>query len=63
LAHQDCLAEMEQERAVRGPKAWLAAFTALAAAHRQLQANLNAQLTLDILGFRLQRQGYGYESR
>ncbi|RJR34825.1 MAG: DNA polymerase III subunit delta' [Deltaproteobacteria bacterium] len=63
LSHQDCLAEMEQERACRGPKAWLAAFTALAAAHRQLQANLNAQLTLDILGFRLQRQGYGYESR
>jgi DNA polymerase-3 subunit delta' len=63
LAHQDCLTDLEREKGKRGPKAWFAAFAALAAAHRQLQANLNAQLTLDILGFRLQKQGFTHESR
>lgn len=63
LAHQDCRPEMEQEKGRGGPKTWFAGFAALAAAHRQLQANLNPELTLDILGFRLQRQGFGHESR
>ena len=63
LAHQDCLPDLEQEQTRRGPAAWFASFAALSAAHRQLQANLNPQLTLDILGFRLQRQGLSYESR
>jgi DNA polymerase-3 subunit delta' len=63
LAHQDCLADLAQEQNRHGPKTWFARFGALAAAHRQLQANLNAELTLDILGFRLQRQGFSHESR
>jgi len=63
LAHQDCLPELEQEKGRGGPKTWFAGFAALAATHRQLQANLNPELTLDILGFRLQRQGFGHESR
>jgi DNA polymerase-3 subunit delta' len=56
LAHQDCLPDLEKEEKRGGPKTWFASFAALAAAHRQLQANLNPELTLDILGFRLQRQ-------
>lgn len=63
LAHQDCLKELEQERERGEPRSWFAGFAALAAAHRQLQGNLNAQLTLDILGLRLKRQGWGHESR
>ncbi len=63
LAHQDCLQELEQDQKRGGPKTWFAGFAALAAAHRQLQANLNPELTLDILGFRLQRQGFVHESR
>jgi DNA polymerase-3 subunit delta' len=63
LAHQDCLADLELEQKRGGPKTWFARFGALAAAHRQLQANLNPELTLDILGFRLQRQGFAHESR
>lgn len=63
LGHQDCLPDLEQIQKRGGPKAWFAGFAALAAAHRQLQANLNPQLTLDILGFRLQRQGVSHESR
>ncbi len=57
LAHQDCLADLEQQQKRGGPEIWFARFGDLAAAHRQLQANLNPELTLDILGFRLQRQG------
>ncbi|MHB8070234.1 MAG: DNA polymerase III subunit delta' [Desulfobaccales bacterium] len=63
LAHQDCRQELELEQKRGGPKTWFARFGALAAAHRQLQANLNPELTLDILGFRLQRQGFVHESR
>jgi DNA polymerase-3 subunit delta' len=63
LAHQDSLAALEEEGKRGGPETWFASFGALAAAHRQLQANLNQELTLDILGFRWQRQGLHHESR
>ncbi len=63
LAHRDCLAELQRDQARGGPEAWLANFNSLAAAHRSLQANLNPELTLDILGFRLQHPGYSYGSR
>jgi DNA polymerase-3 subunit delta' len=63
LAHQDCLADLERERGRGDRGSWLAKFAALGAAHRQLQANLNPQLTLDILGFRLQSQRLGHEYR
>jgi DNA polymerase-3 subunit delta' len=63
LAHRDCLAELHQELARGRPEMWLAHFNSLAAAHRLLKANLNPELTLDILGFRLQHPGYPYESR
>ncbi len=54
LAHQDCLADLERAQAAGTPEAWFARFMALGAAQRHLQANLNPELTLDILGFRLQ---------
>jgi DNA polymerase-3 subunit delta' len=57
LAHQDLQPALEQEQAAGAPATWFARFTALGAAQRQLQANLNPELTLDILGLRLQRQG------
>jgi len=63
LAHQDCLEVMELDKKRHGPQTWFAGFGALAAAHRHLQANLNPELTLDILGFRIQKQGFGHESR
>jgi DNA polymerase-3 subunit delta' len=53
LAHQDLLPTLEQGRAGGRPAAWFASFSALAAAQRQLQANLNPELTLDILGLKL----------
>jgi DNA polymerase-3 subunit delta' len=54
LAHQDCLADLEKQQAAGAPETWFARFMALGAAQRQLQANLNPELTLDILGLRLQ---------
>ncbi len=54
LAHQDRLADLEREKQDGLARVWLANFTALGAAQRQLAANLNPELTLDILGFRLQ---------
>jgi len=63
LAHQDCLTDLNREQTRGSRQAWMAGFAALGAAHRQLQANLNPQLTLDILGFRLQRQRFGHEYR
>jgi DNA polymerase-3 subunit delta' len=57
LAHQDLRPTLEQEQPPGAPATWFAHFTALGAAQRQLQANLNPELTLDILGLRLQRQG------
>jgi DNA polymerase-3 subunit delta' len=63
LAHQDLLPTLEQERAAGTPETWFANFSALAAAQRQLQANLNPELTLDTLGLRLQRHGSPHEPR
>jgi DNA polymerase III subunit delta' len=55
LAHQDRLSDLECQLRQEEPKVWFANFVALGAAQRHLAANLNAELTLDILGFRLQR--------
>jgi len=63
LAHQDLLPALEQERAAGAPETWFANFSALAAAQRQLQANLNPELTLDILGLKLQRHGSPHDPR
>ena len=62
LAHQDLMPAL-QARAAGAPAAWFAKFTALGVAQRHLQANLNPELTLDILGLRLQRQGNPHDSR
>jgi DNA polymerase-3 subunit delta' len=63
LAHQDLLPALEQARAGGIPATWFANFAALGAAQRHLQANLNPELTLDILGLRLQPQGNPHDSR
>jgi hypothetical protein len=52
-AHQDLLPALSREGAAGTPKTWFANFTALSQAQRQFQANLNPELTLDILGFKL----------
>ncbi len=53
LAHQERTPELTQALAEGAPEDWFARFTALGAAQRQLQANLNPELTLDVLGLRL----------
>jgi DNA polymerase-3 subunit delta' len=63
LAHQDLLAELANEAAATQPTTVFHQFTALGAAQRHLQANLNPELTLDILGLRLQRRGQLHGSR
>jgi DNA polymerase-3 subunit delta' len=63
LAHQDLLPALERARTEDAPGIWFANCAALAAAQRHLQANLNPELTLDILGLRLQRRGNLHESR
>jgi DNA polymerase-3 subunit delta' len=63
LAHQDLLLTLEQARAGGAPAAWFANFAALGTAQRHLQANLNPELTLDILGLSLQHQGNPHASR
>ena len=62
LAHQDLQAELKAAAAAAKPETWFQKFTSLAAAHRHLQANLNPELTLDILGLRLQRRGQSHGS-
>jgi DNA polymerase-3 subunit delta' len=57
LAHRDLLADLEQEARQGLPETWFAHLHSLGAAHRQLAANLNPELTLDLLGFRLQHPG------
>lgn len=55
LAHQDRLADLERLAQEGTPQTWFLNFAALGAAQRHLAANLNPELTLDILGFRLQQ--------
>jgi DNA polymerase-3 subunit delta' len=55
LAHQDRLADLTAEAAHNQQEVWLAKLAALNAAQRHLRANLNPELTLDLLGFRLQK--------
>ncbi len=61
-AHQDLLPALAREGAAGTPETWFANFTALGVAQRQLAANLNPELTLDIMGLRLQRQGPRHDS-
>jgi DNA polymerase-3 subunit delta' len=63
LAHQDLLPALEQAQAGGAPATWFAHSAALGTAQRHLQANLNPELTLDILGLRLQRQGSPHDHR
>ncbi len=63
LAHQDLAAELAAKAAATPPAAIFHQFTALGAAQRHLQANLNPELTLDILGLRLQGRGQSHGSR
>ena len=53
LAHQDRLPELKAEAASNRREAWLTKLAALSEAQRHLRANLNQELTLDLLGFRL----------
>ncbi|MGD0972145.1 MAG: DNA polymerase III subunit delta' [Desulfobaccales bacterium] len=62
LAHQDLLPEMAREAAAPLDRLFQQ-FTALGTAQRHLQANLNPELTLDILGLRLQRRGQSHAAR
>jgi DNA polymerase-3 subunit delta' len=63
LAHQDLLADLANDVAATKPTTVFHQFTALGAAQRHLQANLNPELTLNILGLRLQRRGQSHGSR
>jgi DNA polymerase-3 subunit delta' len=54
LAHQDHLPDLQAEAARSHQDVWLAKLAGLSAAQRHLRANLNPELTLDLLGFRLQ---------
>jgi len=63
LAHQDLIPDLSRQAAATPPAAIFHQFTALGAAQRHLQANLNPELTLDILGLRLQRRGQSHGSR
>jgi len=56
LAHQDRLAELQAEAAHNRQGLWLEKLAALSAAQRHLRANLNPELTLDLLGGRLQKK-------
>ncbi|MGA7563023.1 MAG: DNA polymerase III subunit delta' [Desulfobaccales bacterium] len=56
LAHQDLLPEIAREAAAPLDRLFRQ-FAALGTAQRHLQANLNPELTLDILGLRLQHRG------
>ena len=54
LAHQDRLQVLRAEVAHNRQEAWLTKLAALSAAQRHLRANLNPELTLDLMGFKLQ---------
>jgi DNA polymerase-3 subunit delta' len=53
LANRDLIPELAASRTAETPGTWFAKFSALGTAQRHLQANLNPELTLDILGLRL----------
>jgi DNA polymerase-3 subunit delta' len=63
FAHQDLRAALRREQASGTPATWFANCAALSQASRQLQANLNPELTLDIMGLRLQHQGRRHDPR
>jgi DNA polymerase-3 subunit delta' len=63
LAHRDLLADLSREAAAAPPQLHFQRFSALSAAQRHLQANLNPELTLDILGLRLQQRGQRHGAR
>jgi DNA polymerase-3 subunit delta' len=63
LSHQDLKPELSRQQAAAAPETWFAKLAALSQASRQLKANLNAELTLDIMGLRLQHQGLHHDSR
>ncbi|MCL4504190.1 MAG: DNA polymerase III subunit delta' [Deltaproteobacteria bacterium] len=63
LAHQDLQDDLNRAASATPPAVWFQKFSALGAAQRHLQANLNPELTLDILGLRLQRRGHMHGSR
>ena len=63
LAHQDLLPDLAKGAAATAPETCFQQVTALGTAQRHLQANLNPELTLDILGLRLQRRGQQHGNR
>jgi len=54
LSHQDLTAELQAQSCQTGPDFCFARLAALGAAQRQWRANLNQELTLDVLGLSLQ---------
>jgi DNA polymerase-3 subunit delta' len=63
LAYQDLAAELAAQAAATPAATLFHQFSALGATQRHLQANLNPELTLNILGLRLQRRGQSHGSR
>lgn len=63
LAHRDLAADLAREAAAAPPQLYFQRFFALSATQRHLQANLNPELTLDVLGLRLPRRGQMHGSR
>uniref|UniRef100_A0A7C5EKZ0 DNA polymerase III subunit delta n=1 Tax=Desulfobacca acetoxidans TaxID=60893 RepID=A0A7C5EKZ0_9BACT len=57
VAHQDGLRELKRQVQRPHMENWFKRLAALSTAQRQLLANLNPELTLDLLGFRLQERG------
>jgi DNA polymerase-3 subunit delta' len=59
LAHQDLAQDLQQQKVSGAPEVWFAGFAALVAANRHLAANLNPELTLNILGLNLRQARSG----
>jgi len=55
MANQDLVSRLEEEKLAGTPEAWFARLAALSAAGRHLKANLNPELTLNILGLQLRQ--------
>lgn len=58
VAHRDRLAQLQDQVGRASKEDWFRKVAALRAAQRQLRDHLNPELTLDLLGFRL--QGWGW---